>query len=1319
MPGLNQLKQFNSDLLNLGDEVKIRSARGEKPSIVPIPKDVEDRDDSDDFRNGMPMLSEEEQAQADAALAEAERAKNDFSDITGEYGDDEEDEEEAAPVAPDVSNLLSPTDITLDDIDLSDFETPEEPAAPVKKEIPIEDLDLDSLLALKEEPVEEQELEPETLEEPVDLSDMPEFVGEDEASNLGEPDELDAVEPLELEVEEIEPAEMDSAESDFSGLGDPADLGDFDFNEVSDINIPSDIPEMPADTEAEQSNAEAEESLDAVESDNLDFGDFSTGGSALDLGSEDSLGVGDSFDDLDLSSDFGMGDTSELDGSIDIPNDIPELNDIDTPKMDSDDSEFSESESPVEEMDLPRDLGQSDEGDNASSGDDSFEMPDVSDMSFDAPEDSGETDAVDMRDMSDMSFDAPEDSSGADAVEMPDVSDMSFDAPEVSDESTDFNETNEPLGNEESFDTPESFDNSNLDFIDPKSEDNETSQTETSDSENFSIEDFGMDSDSLPSDFEAPSMDASASDDEGTPSVPGMEETAASDEMSFDVPNFDVMDGASGSDSDSDYSLPDFDFNSLGSGEGISPDMEVPDGEGENFEVFDTSAISGFDFSSDEGTDFELGNITTQETDEDDLFSIPGFSDTVTADLNKNNKPNVQTPDFSEALEDESGRVKNTFTDNEYKKFQKNLESYPLNIRIAIEDLVVKNEFTDDAVFGILEKVYRKAPARQIASELEKMLDVSLDVPRDFERRTAAEYEAYKKSLEYQLKNRILPAAILSTGAAIFAACLFLIVRTFIIFPVTASNLYKQGYVLLENNQYDQALDRFNDAVNYNNVKEWYYKYANGFREHKQYDRATNMYKAILTFFDHEKRAGMEWADMECYDLYNYEETERILKREVLDYHINDLDAITMLGDLYLDWATEVDSSKFPLAKAEYDRLLELGSASEQNKYLSRQMRYYIRTDNLRQVLGYKEYFFDIKGKQGLGSKDLTELSGYLLDKLYGTLTPAEESLRFNIENVRELLERAIKADPSNPIALYNMGRYFVETKNRSAESLLKSSIDKFNVQSKRSRGETYKYINCFRLLGEEYRDQREYIRAEETYGNGITLYEKEHDESGFESDVNIGKLYADMADLDYFISGDMDHALTNYINSVNNKNDTSSIRYRIGYIQYKNENYTEALGSFIRSSEVTPTDTHLLLALANTLSQKGDNYAAQGYYERLLTLLNSERELHDVILPQVRSDQADLVDVYMKTSNNLGVTYARLSQATGNSSMNGKALINLQESIRAWDAMTRNQDTLVRLEGSNLAEQNIKYITNPKFEFEPEIYTEVFKLMNGEEGLK
>ena len=66
---------------------------------------------------------------------------------------------------------------------------------------------------------------------------------------------------------------------------------------------------------------------------------------------------------------------------------------------------------------------------------------------------------------------------------------------------------------------------------------------------------------------------------------------------------------------------------------------------------------------------------------------------------------------------------------------------------------------------------------------------------------------------------------------------------------------------------------------------------------------------------------------------------------------------------------------------------------------------------------------------------------------------------------------------------------------------------------------------------------------------------------------------------------------------------------------------------------------------------------------------------------------------------------------------MNAQAIVQFQQSLRAWDALTRNQDTLVRLLGSNLAEQNIQYITHPMPEFEPAIYTDIAKNLTDNES--
>ena len=139
--------------------------------------------------------------------------------------------------------------------------------------------------------------------------------------------------------------------------------------------------------------------------------------------------------------------------------------------------------------------------------------------------------------------------------------------------------------------------------------------------------------------------------------------------------------------------------------------------------------------------------------------------------------------------------------------------------------------------------------------------------------------------------------------------------------------------------------------------------------------------------------------------------------------------------------------------------------------------------------------------------------------------------------------------------------------------------------------------------------------------------------------------------------------------------------------------------------------ERNLLLAMANTLSLRNDDYAAEGYYEQLIVDLDNEViERGGSVFPQADKAGNDLVTTYLYAANNYGVTLYKLARRTGNSQKNAQAIAQFQQSLRAWDSLTRNQTTLVRLEGSNLAEENIKYLTHPISEFEPAIYLDIPK---------
>ncbi len=850
------------------------------------------------------------------------------------------------------------------------------------------------------------------------------------------------------------------------------------------------------------------------------------------------------------------------------------------------------------------------------------------------------------------------------------------------------------------------------------------------------IEDFAAEEPSPVEDFEA--AEPSALDDLGAQepaateefSTEGMDdvgEPSVSDLFNagdVELPDMnsaleDIPDDESATEEVADFG--DFDLDSDSASEGGEESSEP-------LETFDTSGMDDMDFgiqdtdaqlNVDTGSDdFELdnGNISMEGSD----FEIPGFSDVQTAPATP--KPSKKSkgldePDFSKAIPGNE-LPPNTLSDEQYKLFLKNLSEYPLNVRLAFEDLIVQDEFTDDAEFEIIEKILKKAPARQVASTLEKMLDISIPVPRDFEHRTAEEYEAYKKSLSYQLKNKFIPGILMTALLLLVSWGLFNFGKNCIYIPAKASKLYKQGYALLQADEYVQSQIKFDEAATYQLKKKWFFNFARGYREHKQYQRAADIYGKILIYFNHDKEAGLEYAGMELYDLANYERAEEITRREVLDYHVNDADGILMLGDVFLEWGTEKDPAKLDLAKEQYMQLIQLYKPND--LYNSRLMRYYMRSDNFQQVLNYRKMFEENK-KAKLAAEDWTELGGYLLGKLYGTIAPSEEYLRYQIEGLLKLLIKAKDMDETNPIAWYNLGNYYVQTNDsiNNIDYSLKKALECFNKAPQLKKRDIYKYIDSYRLLGENYLLTNEYLQAQEQFTQGITLYTTEKENAGFEGNEDVGLLYSDLGNINYSIAGDYETAAKNYKNAVALGYDNPKIRYRLGYISYRSKNYLEALGSFMKAGEGIKKERNLLLAMANTLSLRNDDYAAEGYYEQLISQLDNEIiEKGGTVFPQTDDAGYDLVSTYLYAANNYGVTLYRLAKRTGNSQKNAQAIVQFQQSLRAWDSLTRDQKTLVRLDGSNLAQENIKYMTHPVSEFEPAIYLEIPKSLTENEGL-
>lgn len=1168
------------------------------------------------------------------------------------------------------------------------------------------------------------------------FSQLSQFV--DKANSLG--DELQVRRMRGEAVEEIKVpdgiADIDDSDDFLYGLPDTEDAEAAASEAASaaaeDEALKAALDEIAGGSSASDASADADAAAEqtptddgAVDPDVLAALQEATGGA-------DTSTAPDAADDFaDPLSGLGLDDLPDL-------GDLPDKNE--TPDV-----------SPIDSLDALSGLGEADTA-NAADGEsdsafdvDALNLDDLGDIGNDTVSGTGETGSADA----DASTGAGSDSGSIDDFEDPFAGMEAFD------------ESDSVTGAADSVSAP------SLDDIASLGTESTDSPALPTDADTDSAADATDDIESFMSDFtpgdgaddaiSAGGADSVSGGDEGVPSLDDIGDMdadpfAASGATADTTGETDIAsqtdETAAPIDLGGDGELPDFgndadDFDSDGIIDEIAKDADTSGGFELNTDNFASDSGGDFDPTAGIGGDFDTNpfdNIPSPSPDGiDDSdnpsdavgdFVIEGFSDVpdaaAAAEKAKKQKQKKEAADAKAAAktkkEDPKDLAPDQFTDEEFSKFNEQLHYYPLNLRLEIEQLLVDDQFTDEENIKIIRMVIKKTGVRQMASYIGKLLDKVIDVPRDYDRRTVAQYEAYKQTAEYQLKNRILPAALAILVIGIFVSSFAYLMYTFAYKPIMSEKYYREGYAQIEADAFPESWESFRKASEYKNKKKWFFKFADAYREKRQYASAERVYTWLLRIFPKDKNGGLQYAEMELYEVKDYEKAESVVRREVLDKFVNDPDGMLLLGDVYLEWATDKDPSKFAEARRVYESIIDMYGQTDQT--LARMLRYYIRTDNLREVLPIKKYFYPDK-KTGpkriklLEARDVLEMSEYLLNKFYGTLTPAEVYLRDYIEDVRGLLEAAIKADPTVPEAYYNYARYFMYSANISAaQTTLSEALNVFDAAKDRPPKRILKNIDTYRLLGELYIDQQEYLKAEELLVKGISLFEDEREPSGLVASRDIGKLYADMADIDYFISGDNEQALRNYTHATESDYDTPSIRYRIGYIQYGKKNYLDALVSFIKSADEHATDLNLLLALGNVLTLRDDDFAAQGYYERFMNEFTKVRTLEGVMFPQVQAEHGELVQNYMYAANNYAVALNKLASKTGNSNQNARAMVYFSESARAWDALTRNQQTMIRLDGSNLASQNMKYLSYPQSQFEPALYYDLPRTLQDEEIL-
>ena len=643
-------------------------------------------------------------------------------------------------------------------------------------------------------------------------------------------------------------------------------------------------------------------------------------------------------------------------------------------------------------------------------------------------------------------------------------------------------------------------------------------------------------------------------------------------------------------------------------------------------------------------------------------------------------------------------------TPEQFAQLKKTLESLPRNLKIAVQDLIGQGAAGGPDLAALISMLLRGASAQEIATLAGRITGKRIRVPAGYEKKTGIAFEKEQRTFSYAFRENMLPILRIVAITLVAGGLFGFLGYSYVYKPLSAYANYRGGYAQIRSDHYALANERFDRGTRTWPMKNWYYRYAEAFADKRQYELAEQKYDALLSWQPNDKKGILDYARMESQRLANFEKADSLLQR-ILARSMYDYDALFAAGNNDLDWAEKVPD-RYEAARLAYATLIERYGARDE--LLFRMLRYFIRTDKGNEVERLRLYYAE-RPEVKVDAAAFAELGGYLVDHR-------------RLDFVQQVLFRADKVQQGLYEVHYNLARYYRMVKNTGDELLaLKATVESLKRSS--SEALTKKRltieIDTNTRLGEYNYGIKEYITAETSLRKAISLVEQYQKMKLIPRDTIYGRPYADLGDLYYYIQGDMSASSTQYQNAVANLYTSPELRYKIGYIQYKEGDYKAALSTFTETEDASADPStaetataeataaepmpapgqppqNLLYALGNSFYQRGDYFAAQGYYLRLLDRLENRRAALGILHPEDQPGDRALLDSLVRVNNNLGVTMFKLSQRTGDRTRRSQAMVYFTQATEIADTLSRSPDTVQRSENRSLPSLNMRGILYP-----------------------
>ncbi len=639
-------------------------------------------------------------------------------------------------------------------------------------------------------------------------------------------------------------------------------------------------------------------------------------------------------------------------------------------------------------------------------------------------------------------------------------------------------------------------------------------------------------------------------------------------------------------------------------------------------------------------------------------------------------------------------------SDKEFDNLQQTLAGLPRNLKIIIEELIGERELKGNNLRTLLDLLIQGQPPREIAAFVSGITGKKISLPRRYEKKTGMAFERDKESLAYVFKHKLGPAFLIAAVGIFVLIVLALFGYQFIYQPLASLSVYQEGYDKVMQGDYTGGNQKFEEARRIWDYKDQYYRFADVFRQKEQYKLAEQKYQALLKRYPYDEKGALDYADLLTFE-GAYKEANDILNMHILNKDLFNYKGLLAAAENYLQWG-DVDNSHYEDALHAYRQLHDRYPA--QNEVMLRLLNYFIHVNNPVQVEWYKNYFKDLHYEPA-DAEIYARLAGYLID-------------RQEMDDVKDILNKALSADNTVPETYYEFARYFnMLNQPESEENVLIKAPDIFkrffeNNPEKRTPERIKQYILTYNLLGEYYYTQKGFsdtTEAERYYSQAINLFETAKRSREVGLDPAFGKIYANLGDIYYYVDEHFTLSLEKYVQAQNNMYNPPDLRYKIGYIYYQRRDYENALLEFYGASAEMRNNPAILFALANTLYKRKAYSSALGNYIYLLGLLEDQKNSIAILRPEDNPVHNALMEKMYITYNNIGVTYYEIALAMRDEEKVTEGLVALENSAKIFDVLSRNPDTMKRLDSTRLSATSSGLIKKPA----PEPYANMDIIMH------